>query len=130
MENVNVNENIPSTEYVLYQNKIYSVHHPDTNNEDNKVWCSQLHTSGFWFYREVIRGRSGICDFGAYCGPVPLEEYRLILKNGEPWSHDKVRSRLRYSNRDGGKMFDSFRDSRDEFFNKISSKISNFFNIK
>ena len=55
----NVNENILSTEYVLYQNKIYSVHDPDTNNEDNKVWCSQLHTSGFWFYREVIRGRSG-----------------------------------------------------------------------
>lgn len=110
--------------YYLYGNKIYRLSTKDSS------YCHQLSTSGFWFWREVIRGHSGIADFGAYIGPISDDAYNEIIKNGIEWSREKIKKRLRYSIRDGGRMFDSFRYRVSYIKLKIKQSLLSFANIR
>lgn len=110
--------------YRLYGDKIIGL------STDTSEMCHMIETSGYWFWREAIRGYSGIADFGAHIGPIDDHTRHQVLTKGVIWSKDKIRRRSRYSSRDGGKMFDSFRKRYNNFKIDIKNKINDIFNLK
>jgi len=108
--------------YYLFEDKIYGIN-------KNSCYVHTLNTSGKWFYREVIRGFSGITTFGAHVEQKSIYDIHSIENFGEEWSEEKIRKRLRYSNIDGGRMFDSFRDRYKNFNHKNKNFIKKFLNI-
>ena len=109
----------------LYKNKIYGF-----GSETHSETLMELDTSGYSFYREVIRGHSGIAVFGAHIRKTSKSELYEINKYGITWSEERIKHRLRYSNSQGGKMFDSFFDRLDYSFKKLIFSINEKFNIR
>ena len=58
----------------------------------------------FGLYTEVIRGDSGITEFGAHFGKLDTQELQYFAGNYKfkYWTEDKIKKRLRYSVNDGG----------------------------
>ncbi len=81
----------------------------DFNEEDDGVYVQELRVSGKGRWTEVIRGGSGIMEYGAHSGRMEIKQAKEIKENGEIWSTERLEKRLRYGNRDGGTAFETFR---------------------
>lgn len=92
----------------------------------DSCYCNTLILSNI-FYKEVIRGFSGVTKFGSHVGELNPLLIKDILRDGIEWSEDKIKSRLRYSIRDGGKVFNSIRDRYQNYINKLKNKILRYY---
>lgn len=102
--------------YYLYEQVLYGI----TDNPMNNI--HRLRTSGKGPLVEIIKGHSGICDFGAHSEPMDKKMQEHIKQNGQLWSTERIRKRLRYDIKDGGKMYSTFSPIQD-----IKQGIKNFF---
>jgi hypothetical protein len=107
-----------------YNNKLYRIDEDSTGD-----MCLELDIAGIW-YKEIIRGCSGIMPYGSYCHPISSTMKEQIKTNNIIWTEEKIQSRLRYSMRDGGRHYDSIRERIANFKSKLHRKYISWLNIK
>ena len=119
--------------WIEYKNTLYKINWFSNAGNDNqniaKFSIIKLELSNL-FYKEVIKGNSGVVEFGAH---MEIFNYEMlitqILVEGKIWSDEKVKRRIRYSSRSGGIAYLSIYENINKYnpFKWVMRKINGAF---
>ena len=112
--------------WLEYDNKLFLIREEPMDSEEmeDEYYAFSLELSGVWPFQEVLKGSSGVTQYGSHGGRISESAYDLITQHGIPWTEEEIEKRLRYSIRDGGTMLETFVpkinpiDSMSKFFKK------------
>lgn len=106
--------------WYLYKEKVYDIKPYEQHAKILKTKAIYI-LPRVPMFRGYLRGHSGVVEYGAHMDKLNMTLLNEIIHNGKIIPEPCIAKRLRYSERDGGKHFDSYRKQVQRYIGKIES---------